>query len=250
VTESIFTRSRGRLRLVELHFAIASTLAYLSAAPAFAQADPADTESEVAVDEMAVEEKATDDAASVPTEGSPAEPTPTEPTPTEPSPTDSGQDAPTTSAATESSEGVVVASGSGLFESGGEASPDSPAEKSGDSFELGGYARGDLFVGVLPATGDAGMNAAYGEVSLQVNAKKGDLGSAFMDFRMRAGQQLDTADLFLDLREAYVNMYLGPLDLRVGKQIVVWGRADAFNPTSNLTPLDFRIRSLSARACS
>ena len=37
--------------------------------------------------------------------------------------------------------------------------------------------------------------------------------------------------------------YLGPVDLRLGQQIIVWGRADALNPTNNLTPVDFRIRS-------
>jgi hypothetical protein len=36
---------------------------------------------------------------------------------------------------------------------------------------------------------------------------------------------------------------LGPLDLRVGHQIIVWGRADAFNPTNNLTPIDLGVRS-------
>jgi hypothetical protein len=228
VTESIFTRSRGRLRLAKLHFTAVATLAYLSAVPAFAQEEPAATEGEAAA-----AEPADDDAASAPAET----------TPSGASPADSGPEAGSTSGEADSSEGVVVASGGGLFESGAAASPDSPAEKSGDSFELGGYARGDVFVGVLPGTGQPGMNAAYGEVSLQANAKKGSWGSAFMDFRMRAGQQLDTNALFLDLREAYVNAYLGPLDVRLGKQIVVWGRADAFNPTSNLTPLDFRIRS-------
>lgn len=35
--------------------------------------------------------------------------------------------------------------------------------------------------------------------------------------------------VFLD--EAYVNLYAGPVDLRVGRQIYAWGRADGFNPT-------------------
>jgi len=50
-------------------------------------------------------------------------------------------------------------------------------------------------------------------------------------------------DLFVDLREAYVNAYFGALDLRLGHQIIVWGRADAFNPTNVLTPTDLRVRS-------
>jgi hypothetical protein len=47
----------------------------------------------------------------------------------------------------------------------------------------------------------------------------------------------------VDVREAYVNTYIGPIDLRLGKQIIVWGRADMLNPTNNLTPADFRARS-------
>lgn len=39
-----------------------------------------------------------------------------------------------------------------------------------------------------------------------------------------------------ELREAYVDVRLGQLDLRLGKQIIVWGRADRLNPTDNLTP--------------
>jgi hypothetical protein len=47
------------------------------------------------------------------------------------------------------------------------------------------------------------------------------------------------------LIEAYTNLYLGAVDVRVGKQNIPWGRADALNPTDNLTPKDFTL--LSAR---
>lgn len=47
------------------------------------------------------------------------------------------------------------------------------------------------------------------------------------------------------LLEAYSNLYLGSVDVRVGKQNIPWGRADALNPTDNLTPKDFTL--LSAR---
>jgi hypothetical protein len=55
--------------------------------------------------------------------------------------------------------------------------------------------------------------------------------------------QGDQQGTFIDVREAYVNTYVGPLDLRLGKQIIVWGRADVLNPTNNITPNDLRIRS-------
>ncbi|MFW6139629.1 MAG: hypothetical protein ACOC7U_10735 [Spirochaetota bacterium] len=46
----------------------------------------------------------------------------------------------------------------------------------------------------------------------------------------------------LSLSEAYLDLYhflLPSLDVRVGKQIMVWGTADRINPTSNLCPSDF-----------
>jgi hypothetical protein len=43
----------------------------------------------------------------------------------------------------------------------------------------------------------------------------------------------------LSTNEFYLLIPLGSLDLRVGKQKIVWGRADGFNPTDNLTPFDY-----------
>ena len=40
------------------------------------------------------------------------------------------------------------------------------------------------------------------------------------------------------MREAYVETRSGAFDVRVGKQIIAWGRADRLNPTDNLTPRD------------
>jgi hypothetical protein len=89
----------------------------------------------------------------------------------------------------------------------------------------------------------AEIKAAYGELALKLQVKKELYGDAYAEARLRYGQQGDVRDLFIDLREAYVNVYVGPVDIRLGNQIIVWGRADAFNPTNNLTPIDLRIRS-------
>jgi hypothetical protein len=43
------------------------------------------------------------------------------------------------------------------------------------------------------------------------------------------------------LREAYAGARYGPVDVRAGKQIIAWGRADRINPTDNLTPRDFTL---------
>jgi hypothetical protein len=110
-------------------------------------------------------------------------------------------------------------------------------------FTLNGYARGDLFVGKVSGQNAGETKAAYGELALQLRTAKSAYGDGFAEARIRYGLQGVDHGTFVDLREAYVNTYIGPLDLRIGQQIIVWGRADALNPTNNLTPLDFRIRS-------
>jgi len=43
------------------------------------------------------------------------------------------------------------------------------------------------------------------------------------------------------LREGYLDFTFGPLDLRVGQQIIAWGRADRLNPTDNVTSRNFTL---------
>lgn len=74
-------------------------------------------------------------------------------------------------------------------------------------------------------------------------------GSPFPQYRYYSeayvkGSRQRNGDAFawnIDLREAYVDLYefISPnLDVRIGKQIIVWGTADKLNPTSNLSPDD------------
>lgn len=43
------------------------------------------------------------------------------------------------------------------------------------------------------------------------------------------------------LRELYARLRFGPADIRLGKQIIAWGRTDALNPTDNLAPDDLTL---------
>jgi hypothetical protein len=43
------------------------------------------------------------------------------------------------------------------------------------------------------------------------------------------------------VREAYASASADAVDIRLGRQIIVWGRADQINPTDNLTPRDFTL---------
>ena len=141
-------------------------------------------------------------------------------------------------------------SGGGLFEQSNAAAAAAsstsaaPAAAAAGPFTLTGYARGDMFAGKVSGQDAAEMKAGYGELDLTLRTAKETYGDGFAEARIRYGLQADGLQTTaVDLREAYVNAYLGPLDLRIGQQIIVWGRADALNPTNNLTPLDFRIHS-------
>src|SRR5690606_32841844 len=145
----------------------------------------------------------------------------------------------------QSTEGVVGTSGSGgLFEgaSSGELTlgTDSATPQ---RYELSGYVRGTAFMGKIPEYRQGYMQAAYGELSLQLRTKRTEYGDAFGEARMRYGMQGGDPKYEAELREGYVNAYLGPVDIRLGQQIIVWGKADGFNPTNNLTPTNLSIRS-------
>jgi len=129
----------------------------------------------------------------------------------------------------------------GLFDdaaSGGSAEkPDKPA------YELNGFVRGTYFGGKEPETDYAETKSQYGEAALKINVNKVPYGDAYTELRYRAGNEFNMGFSEMDLREAYVNAYIGPIDIRLGKQIVVWGRADGINPTSNITPQNMLVRS-------
>jgi len=140
----------------------------------------------------------------------------------------------------------VSSSGGGLFESAQSESADSGASGEAapaSAFDLNGYVRGDFFIGKVPERPAAEFKSVYSELSLKLKVKKDKIGDAYAEPRFRYGIQANERSLVVDLREAYVNLYAGPLDLRLGQQIVVWGRADALNPTSNITPIDLRMHS-------
>ena len=57
--------------------------------------------------------------------------------------------------------------------------------------------------------------------------------------RAQARGTLERVDDAVGVRDAFMSRRLGSLDLRVGRQVIPWGRADGINPTDNLTPRDF-----------
>jgi hypothetical protein len=162
-------------------------------------------------------------------------------------------DEPSAGGADGGASGTPVESGGGLFEqsqtaAGAADNAGTPAAPTAAidprRFTVVGYSRGGMFVGKVPGARQAEMKAAYGELSMAVKTRRETYGDGYAEARLRyglqAGQQQQNV---AELREAYANAYLGPLDLRLGKQIIVWGRADALNPTNNLMPIDIRVHS-------
>lgn len=139
--------------------------------------------------------------------------------------------------------------GGGLFEQAvaGESESTEPTQgatpSSGLSFGLHGHVRGDAFVGKTVGYVQPDIKAAYGEAALFVDARKGSVGRGVADLRLRYGFDGSQVVTRLDVREAYADWFLGRLDVRMGQQIIVWGRADGINPTNVLTPIDMRVRS-------
>ncbi|MBN2102525.1 hypothetical protein JW835_00625 [bacterium] len=133
-----------------------------------------------------------------------------------------------------------VINAQGLFDSAVESRADSVTAS---KYELNGFVRGVYFGGFQINNDDYESKAGYGELGLKLRARKGEWGNGFAEIRMRKGYEFNKPIQEIILREAYINLYPGPFDIRVGEQIVVWGRADGYNPTNNLTPQNMLIRS-------
>lgn len=137
---------------------------------------------------------------------------------------------------------LIITSGlqaQGLFENAGDE--DNKQEK--QIVEMNGYIRGVSYIGECIEGKGAELKNLYGEAAVKLQTKKIKLGDAFSEIRLKTGYNFGKEINIIDLREAYINVYTGKFDFRVGKQIVVWGRADGFNPTNNITPQDFTVFS-------
>lgn len=64
-----------------------------------------------------------------------------------------------------------------------------------------------------------------------------------MDLRAKKYVLAGYNELSTNFRELYLDLNAGNLDVRAGKQIIVWGTADGINPTDNLCPKDYRLFS-------
>ena len=115
---------------------------------------------------------------------------------------------------------------------------------SAQSFELNGFIHGVYFAG---ESGEEKKSpetkSAYSEMALKIKVDKQKSGDGFAELRLRKGIESGEEIEDIYLRECYVNVYTSMFDFRIGQQIIAWGKADGINPTNNITPRDYLVRS-------
>lgn len=131
----------------------------------------------------------------------------------------------------------------GLFENAGNDSSGTAASgKQSKAFEMNGYVKGALFGGRNNADSVI-ISGSYAQAALKLNAEKSGIGRALAEVRLNAGFGRGSPFAAIDVREAWGDVSPGPFDIRLGRQIISWGRADAINPTNNITPKDETVLS-------
>ena len=120
--------------------------------------------------------------------------------------------------------------GQGLFET-----VQTGSEKSSNTgIEFNGFVRGSAFGG----SEFYDYSSVFGEFCLQGKLSHSNT-YLYSDLRFRGGVNFDEEYFEFQLREVYAGYHSDKFDLYLGNQIVVWGRADGFNPTNNITPNDY-----------
>lgn len=76
----------------------------------------------------------------------------------------------------------------------------------------------------------------YSRATLKLKAQKADVGFVYAELQFIDSYYFGEHNVNFNLREAYIDISLGPLTTRLGKQIAAWGRADVFTSTDNITP--------------
>lgn len=111
-------------------------------------------------------------------------------------------------------------------------------EEEKPSYELGGFVELDQISYFNPQNEFQTWSRNQGILQLELSGRQTEALSFFTGIEIRN----DLSDpnrnrVFVD--EAYIDIEQGKFDLRAGKQLITWGRADAVNFTDNLNPIDF-----------
>jgi hypothetical protein len=108
-----------------------------------------------------------------------------------------------------------------------------------DWLGISGTARASFFTKDNTFVDNAGVQCD----SLWITATPHEIGGIKMYFDARIQGQFVSGNSKIrgDLREGYLEKSIANLDLKLGRQIIVWGRADKINPTDVWSVRDYRL---------
>ncbi|HEX6069917.1 MAG TPA: DUF1302 family protein [Longimicrobiaceae bacterium] len=104
--------------------------------------------------------------------------------------------------------------------------------------ELAGVAEVDHFSYLDPAGAEQVGRRQQGLLQLRGTARLHERLELFAEGQLR-GHRTEGSKGRAYLNEAYVDLLLPGVDLRVGRQTIVWGKTDVVSPTDHFSPRDF-----------
>ena len=120
-----------------------------------------------------------------------------------------------------------------------DASAAQPGSFIKDTLGVSGSVRSALFTRDTSFSGNTG----YAVDSLWLTAKPEEVYSVktYFDARVQGQNLTRNSNLSWELREGYAETSFGDLDLKAGRQITIWGRADKINPTDVWSTRDYTL---------
>lgn len=106
-------------------------------------------------------------------------------------------------------------------------------------YEINGSVSGGIFIGENPNSSHIDTKDRYGEARFKLKFEDNSFGSAFSEIRIRNKFDRENSETKVQLNEAYVNFYTDYIDATIGEKVIQWGKADGYNPTNIVTPMDF-----------
>jgi hypothetical protein len=111
------------------------------------------------------------------------------------------------------------------------------SQKSDLKYSAGGYVELDHFSFLAEKDGFISQrNQSAVLISLESQLNDGYAFFSSVEFR---NDLSDSRRNRVYLKETYIDVFSRNVDLRIGKQVIPWGKADGFNPTDNLNPVDY-----------
>lgn len=133
----------------------------------------------------------------------------------------------------------VVLNAQGLFESSLAAT----GQEEKGLYQLQGGIKSAVYAGIRAEENEGRMQSIYSQFDLGIEIPAGRFGKGYAELRSRYGHEFGSSLSQFELREAYADVYLGPLTLRAGKQIINWGTSSFVNPSDRFSPTDPVFRS-------